>query len=292
MALPVVESVASNSSISGGSVTVTAPTGIATGDLLIGSYTSFRPSGSQTANTPAGWTLVSTRDDNSKLSIIAFYKVAVLADETASDYTFTATSADYMQASILRVSGTAVGSEITVSENVYINGNAATVISHTASSTPAVGESLLVVCAGGSDLSITAAVTTSTYTSTPTVTWTERMDLGYRDGASDGSSHAVATAPYTGTTEFTAYGYTISEVLSEVVALLFMVNAPQNVAGTNALLSVSPTQFAQTGSAGTTGTNLLHEADPEFFSQSGAATSPTVWTNETKESTTWTNEQK
>jgi hypothetical protein len=294
MALPVVESTSSGQSETS-SVTITAPTGITTGDLLIGSYTAFRFGGSYSNNTPAGWTTIrsSVGTVSNKVGTNTFYKVAVLADETATDYTFTTTTADEINGSILRVSGAAEGNEITVSEVDVITASAGTTISHTGTSTPPTGESLMVMCTGGGSLTSSAVVTTSTYTATPTVTWTEQMDSGYRNGASDGSSHSVATAPYTGTTEFTAYGFTTSEGFSAgLVSVLIVVSSPEDAAGTNTLLEVSPTQFSQAGIGGTTGTNTLLEVSPTQFSQSGSATTPTVWTNETKPSTTWTNESK
>jgi len=195
-----------------------------------------------------------------------------------------------MQGSILRVSGAPSGTEITVSEADSLPAvNTDTVINHTAALTPQTTDSLVVICAGGIDLSLSAVVTTSAYTSTPTTTWTEQMDLGYRDGASEGSSHAVATAPYTGSTQFTAYGYTTSEAFQEVTSILFMVNSPQNATGTTNLLSVSPTMFAPTASAGTTGTNTLHAVSPTMFAQSGKGQRGTPWTNPNKPATNWNN---
>ena len=294
MALPVVESTSTGQAKSS-SVTITAPTGIATGDLLVGSYTSFRAGGSHTLNTPAGWTTIraSVATASNKVGTNTFYKVALLADETETDYTFTTTTGDEINGSILRVSGAAVGSEITVSEVDVIASSAGTSISHTATSTPPTGESLMVICTGGGGFTIGAVVTASAYASTPTATWTEQMDSGYRDGASDGSSHSVATAPYTGTTEFTAYSYTNSEGFDGgVVSVLIVISSPESATGTNALLQVSPTQFSQAGVTGTTGTNTLLDVSPTMFEQNGSGTSPTIWTNEAKPSTTWTNEQK
>lgn len=293
MATPVVQSTTSNSTISGETVTVTAPTGIVTGDLLLAAYVSFRLTGSTTPNTPAGWTTVQTQYiGSSKGTLRVMSKVAILADETAPDYTFTATNANYMQAAIMRITGAASGSQITVSEVDFNGSNASTVISHTANSTPAVGESLAVIFSGGWDFSIGAIVTASTYTSTPSATWTERADLGYRDGGSDGSSLAVATAPYTGLTQFTAYGYTLSLVMAEIAGVFLLVNAPQNVSGTNSLLEVQPALFNQNGSSGTAGTNTLLDVSPEIFNQNGNGQRMPVWNNADKPSTDWRNADK
>jgi len=289
MALPVVESTSSNSSTTS-SVVITAPTGIQVGDLLLGSFTSFVGNQAQVAATPAGFTLIesgSTR--NTRATILTFFKVAVSADTTETNYTYTSTDATNMYGSLMRISGAAVGNEITVSQIDTLISNVSTTINHTGTTTPPSGESLVVIVAGGNDFSINSVVTTSTYSSTPTVTWTERMDAGSRNGLSDGASHAVATAPYTGTSEFTAYGYQTSGVFSDVVSILLVVSSPGNATGTNALLQVSPTQFSQAGTAGTTGTNTLLDVSPTMFEQSGNGQRGTPWTNPNKPATNWNN---
>jgi len=290
MALPVVESTSSNSSTTS-SVVITAPSGIEVGDLLVGSFTSFVSDRAQTAATPSGWTLIQSGNlQDTRATVRAFYKVALSADTTEANYTFTSTSATNMYGSILRVSGAATGSEITASEiDIIASGNTNTTISHTGTTTPPTGESLMVLVAGGYSFSIASVVTTASYTSTPTVTWTEQMDAGSRDAFSDGSSHAVATAPYTGTSEFTAYGYTTSLLFERVASILIVVSAPQDGTGTNALLSVSPTMFAPTASAGTTGTNTLHAVSPTMFAQSGNGQRGTPWTNPNKPASNWNN---
>jgi len=295
MALPVVATKSSNKAASS-SVAVTAPTGITTGDTLLASVTSFRFSGTTTITAPAGWTQLHQAGDE-KVKTAAFKKIAVSADETESNYTFTSTtggSADEITASILRITGAAAGNEITVSEIDTIANGTDTVISHTASSTPPTGETLVVMATGGGGFTIGGAiVTTSAYTSTNSLTWTEQMDDGFRNGGSDGSSHSVATAPYTGTTEFTAYGYTRSvDFDEEDTGILIFVSAPESATGTNALLSVSPTHLAQAGVAGTIGTNTLLDVSPTMLDQSGRGETPTVWTPEVKTATTWTPEIK
>ena len=289
MALPVVESTSSNSSTTS-SVVITAPTGIQVGDLLLGSFTSFVSDRAQGAATPSGFTLIeSGSTSNTRATILTFFKVAVSADTTETNYTYTSTDATNMYGSLMRISGAAVGNEITVSEVDTLDNNGSTTINNTGTTTPPTGESLVVIVAGGYDFNINSVVTTSAYSSTPTVTWTERMDAGSRDGRSDGASHAVATAPYTGTSEFTAYGYQTSEVFEDVISILLVVSSPQGATGTNALLAVSPTHLPQAGAAGTTGTNTLHAVSPTMFAQSGNGQRGTPWTNPDKPATNWNN---
>ena len=289
--VPVVESVSSASTISGGSVTVTAPTGITTGDLLVGFFSAFRPGGTQTSALPAGWTDIQAQSTSgTRLTARAFYKIAELADESATDYTFTSSGADYCQGAILRISGAASGSEITVSEVDYITNNASTSISHTATSTPISVNSLAIIYATGHDFSITATVTTSGYTSTPSATWTERADIGHRDGVSDGSSLAVATAPITDPSEITNYSYTQSEVLDETIGMLILVNTANAFYGSSTIHTADPTLFTNSPSGDTNTSVSLLEIDPAVQTTTAKATSPTQWTNEADTDTTWTNE--
>ena len=292
MAVPVVASTSSNSATSN-TVVVTAPTGIAIGDLLIGSYMAFRDDGTQGANLPAGFTEIrreSTQDTRGTL--IAFFKVAVLADVSAANYSFNSVSADHVHGAMMRITGAAVGSEITVSEvDLTISGNASTTISWTGTSTPLVGQSLAVICAGGHSFSIAAIVTTSGYNSTPTVTWTERADLGNRDGLSEGASHAVATAPYTGTTQFTQYGYNTSLVFPSIVGILFLVNAPQSVTPNVSHLNVVPSLLGLAG-ANTVSAPVSHLAIVPTINGMNTKLDNPLWTPEVKTATTWTPEIK
>ena len=291
MSLPVVASTSSNSSAAA-SVVVTAPTGIAIGDLLIGSYTSFRASGVQTAILPTGFTQIRAGStDSTKATVIAFFKVAVLADVSAPNYTFAATNATNMDAQMLRITGVAAGSEVTISETDVLVAHASTTISQTGASTPAVGQSLAVMCVGGHSFSIAAVVTTSGYNSTPSVTWTERFDAGNRDGSSDGASHAVATGPYTGTTQFTQYGYETSLVFPDVVSILFLINGPQSVTPDVSHLNIVPTLVGLVG-ANNVAADVPHLAIVPTINGVSSQVNNPIWTDQTKTATTWTPEIK
>ena len=293
MALPVVASTSSNSAASA-TVVVTAPTGIAIGDLLIGSYTSFRTGGDTTNPAiPAGFTEIRKgRVQNDEGAVTAFFKVAVLADVSAANYSFTSSLADHVHGAMMRITGAAVGSEITVSEvDLTLSGNGSTTVSWTGASTPLVGQSLAVMCVGGLDFSIASVVTTSGYNSTPTVTWTERADLGNRNGASDGASHAVATAPYTGATQFTQYGYNTSLVFASVVGILFLVNAPQSVTPNVSHLNVAPSLLGL-AATNTVSAPVSHlEIVPTINGMNTKLDNP-LWTPQVKTATTWTPEIK
>lgn len=283
MAAPVVESKSSNTSTTT-SVVVTAPTGITAGDVLVAHVIS---TGTSVAgiSAPAGWTAQQENGGGTR-RVGLYTKIAVTADESATDYTFSMSGATAMNAHITRVSGAASGSEITASDQATDTSTASP--SFTVSATPAVAETLVFFSIGAYDTA--GEATTSAYASTPTLTWTEQYDASINSGSID-PSLAIATAATSGTTEITALSATLSTLKSVSVGMVLLVRPPINATGSNTLLEVSPTFFSQTGSSGTVGSNTLLETSPTFFSQSGKSTSPTQWTNEAKPSTTWTNEQ-
>lgn len=286
MANPVLESSA-NAEIQtspSSSITVTAPTGITTGDLLLIFVSGLKSGADFNINTPTGFTLMVGGGNASRYIVGSYYKVAVLADETAPNYTvsFGGAGIDDALISMHRVSGVASGSEISGSEVDVDNAATGTTPSFTTALTPQTAESLLFVVFAGRDLSITAEVTTSGYTLTPATTLTESVDIATRDGLSDGISMAVAYGDYDGTTEITNRAATFSQENNDVVSFIIVVNAPQDASGTVALHSVSPTFHAPTAEVGATGTNALLSISPTIPTQSGEGVQPTVWTTTNK----------
>ena len=85
---------ATTASSTTGSITISKPTGIQVGDLMIASIVESEASGGTDlggSNGLTGWTLMSEgtlAGTNPEFYGYAFYKIAVLADVTASDYTF------------------------------------------------------------------------------------------------------------------------------------------------------------------------------------------------------------
>ena len=289
MANPVLASTsnASRNNTSSGNISVSNPASLTAGDEMCLFVTLYETGSGQTIATPSGW----TSRHNVALSFVSracFTKTATSGDVSAGSVTVSSTGGgDFMSASFHRITGSVAPSIAFSSEDDA--GSAP----YTTALTPTTLESLVLVFFSGADNSLEAVPTASGYSLTPTTSLTEVSDLGLRDGSSDGIAHAVAQGAYDGTTEITARSVSFSEgVTRSPGSIIVIYSAPENATGTNALLQVSPTQFSQAGVAGTTGTNTLLDVSPTMFEQNGSGTSPTVWTNEAKPSTTWTNEQK
>lgn len=275
------------------SVVIPAPSGIVIGDMLVAIVGVGQ---SASIGSPAGWTqsFVNVNSSGSLDSGVYFYyRVAEAADTSATNYTWTTATLKAGGGAMLRIDGvTWLGDPLFNSfaqDDSFASGATE---SYTETSSKFAKSLLIMAGAGEGDESSYSNYTITHGAANPT--WTELAD--YTTGSNSEVSFFCAYAVTTDTSNVTAWGFDVATSSSGnpvVAALGFGVfTEPFDSAGTNALLSVSPTQFTQTGSAGTAGTNALHQPDPEFFTQSGKGTSPTVWTNEAKPSTTWTNEQK
>ena len=270
MSAVIIESTSVNAMTSG---VIPAPSGIQVGDTLL-CIVMDDQSDLDNIVLPAGWVLIQSGLNSSDdfLEYQIGYKVAVLADTTATDYTFTNCEGGV----IYRLSNcvpTAIGVGIGVPDSP---------------------DTLLIVVGMSADNDLDwASFSGYSVTGAGSPTITERYDIhqdtGFRCSMGVGDGFGTTRA------EITAFNVTITantEGLDDTHQLLIQVPSIVDATVTNALLAVSPTQFSQAGAAGTTGTNVLLEPIPDMFSQSGRGETPTVWTNEAKPSTTWTNEQK
>lgn len=296
MAIPVIQSSNTATSTASDTLTITKPTGLAVGDLMIAIIHSSASGTVRTHNTPSGWTVIQKDGASVAHRPAAYYKIADSGDTAASNFSFTLSASTTAMSGVLaRVTGHVAASPVTLSELDNTASPTGTVRTYTAALTPVSSNSLVVFSIGNYTSSMTGSpATVGTYTIAPSVTLTELADVGVKDGADDGHALGVAYGDYTGTTQITSRGATLSEAMTQDSgSIIFLINGSYDHAGTNALLSVSPTIFTNAGaSAGTVGTNTLLSVSPDIFSQSGYANSPTTWTNPDKPSTTWTNPNK
>jgi hypothetical protein len=114
MAVPVVETVAtSGSSTNVSTCTVTMPSGVASGDLLV---VSLSIAANRTITAPSGWTLVYNDLESSAPTRVATYYRVAGSSEPAS-YDWTVNIGTNFNASALRISGVNGTTPIDVSQN-------------------------------------------------------------------------------------------------------------------------------------------------------------------------------
>ena len=284
----VVESTAINSATSTNTLTITKPSGLAEGDLMVAPISMYDGAGGDDINTPSGWTAVASKDRSFVFTVV-FWKVATSADVAASNFTFTTTGTSSLIAGgIMRVSGVAVGSEVNLSTTAeLINTGGITSPSLTISQTPSVDNTLIVMMIAGWNNN--TGVSMSGYAvGGDTVTFTELYD--YNSGQ---SVLGVAYGIQDTATALTSFGATISASLDDFAGSFVVFTPRVDATGTNTLVTTTSEAFSQSGTAGATTENTLATATAASLEQSGRVDAvPTAWTNEEKPSTIWTNEEK
>lgn len=265
------------------SVVITKPTGLAVGDLMIaflGKGDAINP-GTSDIQTASGWTARGNiKNGDGELNVQS--KVADSADVAASNFTFTADEACSLGGALMRVSGFGRWEGV---EFDFDGGG--TTISYTSAQTPLLANSLVVTAFFGLSGSATSY---SAYTSTPSITFTERADFN-NTSASDGPSMAVATGVYSGTSQITAYGRTSSVAHIDSGCIIVITPATSPTVDISHL-AIIPTVESVTASQVNVSTDVGHTAITPTLNgiETDNSSDRTQWVNEESTTTTWTNE--
>lgn len=302
----VVESTSSASASNATDVTVTKPSGVEVGDLLLilsGDTDNF----TDNLPTSTGFTRIANKSQgvSDGATVVILSRIADSSDVSASNYTVDypggTTSAGI--AGMMRVSGWNTGDPLYASasdggleDSASINTGASSL-----TITPPNQQLLLLITSFNSYSGTKSSATFDGYTVTSAdsnPSWTEVFDTQVSlFSNANNFAMSAAYAIRTDTSTITAYDLDISTDTSGdadyFASLLAVIVAPLDQTGTNALLEVSPTTFSNTAvEVGTAGTNALLEVSPTIPTQSGSATSPSSWTDESRGSTTWVDEPK
>jgi len=273
-----------------GGVTVTAPTGIEVGDLLVLSLVGLNQGGVVSTPTFSGWTDATTLNatDTSSTFYSVQYKVAISADTTATSYTFVPSGAiRQIRAKILRVSGFAPSAVLGAASSKASTDTGTGFSAAPTSYTPISDGAFILIQAGGE---VGSSTTTSGYT-IPGVTPIETIDVYTGFG---GLNAALASAYGIQTTadDVDAYTATFSQSTSNHRGQIAIFQAPKDVSVGNTLTTTTSTAFSQPVFAEATTQNNLTTTTTETFTQTGIGTSPTQWSNPDKPTTNWNNPPK
>jgi hypothetical protein len=281
MALVVESTSTATATVTSGSPgTITKPTGVEVGDVLVLAYSNRSSTSDADLVKPAGFTSAefntsSGNDANSRI----MYRVADASDVSASSYTFsTATGVQGVSAFMLRVTG--IDPVNSVEDSGGGTAGNATNPSVSVSIDHLVPSLLQVYMVSAQD---GGGDTISAISTTPARTLTLLLDapniIGGYAIVDDATSITSLNSTSDGNVAENAFSF-----------VSFRDTYPST--GTAGLLSSDPVFFSSNGSAGTNGTTGLLEVDPTINTTSGKVEQPTQWTNEDKPSTTWTNESK
>lgn len=273
-------------SADGGSVTITKPTSLAEGDLMIaGIVTELGTSGTVTLITPSGWTVCGEDVDvGADVELGLFYKIATAGDVAASNFTFTSTghgSSGQTLGAIVRA--TAPG--ILAGYDAFAESNSSTTLTIAGGFTPTRADTLFLAFVSKSSTIATGGFTSVALT-TNNPTWTERADFEYGRAA---GSYDTRLAVYTATrAETTATGdITVTNTATDSARYLGAVvafSAQVNGSLTNEETKVNAYAFNPIQSI-----QIDANVENPITATSG---SPTRWTNPDKPSTSWTNQPK
>lgn len=282
-----IASKASTTWTNGGTVTITKPTGLAEGDLMIAII-----GGAPTVQTPSGW----TAEIQPITTLKVFSKIASSGDAAASNFTFDtdgAVSEDYIAGIIYRITdfgssveilGSKHGSDTTGVSDTTISISGATVPTY---STDTLLFMVFLAFAAGSVENLSGYSVTGI--SNPT--WTEDFDS---TGSIDGDSQSMAIVSATVATDGTITAFQASTANEDNLtwnAILFSLTAQQDAAATAALLAPTPTFAAPESGGGTSATAALLSATPTINAPVSAVATPAV-TNLDKNSSSWVNTPK
>ncbi len=228
--------------------------------------------------TLSGWSLAANGNGSDFATSIQ-YKIADASDVAASNFTFTWASAAYCCGAIMRFAG-AITTNTLADYDAHGNASANSAdVSFLTSISPIVSNSLVVMALLGASNN-TGTGTISTYTTTPTTSFTEVLDTTF-NMASDpifGSAYSI----YTGSSTLTTYGASFSLAKEQHYGVIAVFSPLVNASGTTALLSADADFFTNAGVSDVSGTAALHEASPVFFGASGEVTQPNEWSTTIK----------
>ena len=269
----VIESVASTAptTAAGGTITITKPTGLADGDLMI----AVIQSENGTITTPAGWTHYTAASPRTGLTNM-YGKVADGTDAAASNFSWTESGSTYGGGTLYRISG-ALFSEIIEDGGSHLEAVNTAVIGVDVE--PIANNSLIILhgVVTGSD-TYTSNLSAFYITGGATPTFTNRTFL--RDDG-DNINMGLVDGFYASEDTITVIGFNDPNAESKYAGIL-LIPPLQDASGSNILATATATAFTQAGMTNASGSNTLATASSASFAQTGTATRPTQWANPAK----------
>lgn len=289
-----------------GSVTVTKPAGVAVGDLLL---IVTHKTGVNTDATCSGFSVAASSyyDASGSLpdvGVTLLYRIADSTDVSASNYVVNhAGSTDSGIVAMLAITGWVSGNPV-YGSSFANNTQDATSYTLTTSGLslqrPTTSALLLLISAFYSNSSPYSTSTFGSYSVTSGVanpTWTEVIDNSTTIEAGPKVCFSLAYTITTDQSDVTAFSVTgatdVSGTADTETALFVVINEPQNATPDIQHLAIAPTIENLNVTSMTAGASIeMGSFSPTLNGLDARATTPTQWTNETKPSTTWTNQDK
>ena len=254
-------------------LTLTKPTGLTVGDLLVAGIT-ISGFSSPVITAPAGWTTTDTKTLSNDARTSIFQKVAESSDVAASDFSFTATAnttGPTVAGFMTRISGFGIQSGFVTAAG------SGTTLSTGAMTPTRTNNLMLIITASASTGDLTPPNSSGYQIVSNNPTWTERADVGIGSN-SYMATIAVATASRPEITSTGAASFTLSESKNLSVSLLSL--------GPVVSGSITPetkVNIYALNPIPKTGLDIIVTEPDEVISN------PALWKNQSKPNTNWNN---
>lgn len=255
-----------------GTLTITKPTGLAVGDVLVASI--FGTGGGD-VSTPSGWTSIITVDTDYDVSRArCFIKTADSSDVAASNFSFSNSFGGLCYGFLSRLSGAAYDKITT-----YNRSNSSTSSVSYAGVTPAYADSLYLIVSAFANGSSSSPYFSNYAMATSNPTWTEQAE--YDNGGGYASSIASATrnaSTATGNISLNISGLNAnSDVYSYLLVFLPTANVATTPSTVDLVSTIPPTLFPMSITSSVPAVTVVQENG--------------IWTNDTQTATpTWVND--
>ena len=284
MATPVIQSSASTASAGPTSTcTITKPTGLATGNLMLALLFTYEGTGALSVTDESGWTTIEGATSGFQ-GFKSMYKVADAGDVAASNFTFDASgSADKFSGIIYRITGFNTASPVTNYDLVAYATNS-TNPTFACSVAPLLSDDLLIMGFIG-DTSNTSTTVSGYNISGTNPTWTEDFE------DTEGADHIASTAHATGNSlsSITQFDVTTTNSCADNIGILIALAEQKSNTQTPSVISIVSSVQTPTLSISFT---------PSVVTSVVSVQAPTItltgakWTTPDKHSSTWDNQNK
>lgn len=284
MAAPVVESSNSYAWASTTTVTITKPTGLAEGDLMVAYIAAVTSVGGSVdaPSTPTGWTLFSSGNTTGN-RLYGYWKEADASDVAASNFSWTVDATDSLSAGyLMRITGQVSGAEI--ADTSYAVATSPTANPTVAATTETKSNEALLIMAWSflyTHNSTSETVSNITVNGFTNPTWTEQHSEFSGSGVNEGFVVATATSGVIGTSTSIELDLTLATADDYIGSLTSIPTATSE--------SATPSSVNLSGTVNTTTVVTGSNVTPDSVNISASVSeptdeliNPTIWTKISK----------
>jgi len=273
-------------------LSITKPTGLAEGDLLVGFL--FQIGQGSAWTTPTDWDAITGVSFSTSRRLDVFAKLADAADVAAADFTFNQIDASGVTKTgvLYRITGTLAGAENITASTSDIGTEVADDEPRYATGIVNVANALMIMFSGGAVTNNGTSTVSGYLIENDNPTWTERADFGFAASVDSRCGSATATRTAVTNTGYYQVDYNSTDNLGTgSVGALLAISDTANVTVSPDVVATEITMPAPTVAAGATVSADTIAAEISIKAPT-VATADAKWSNQAKNSSVWTNQDK